>query len=288
MSLPGGPLSYANRASSDAPRDDCASVQTAAGAPTNVCQTIRHLPRTTRTCAGFFSGNGFAMLATSGLSTCSGLEHCNEPSRMSIGAGMSSISEIRASRQRAAIPATSEWRDSDKYAFVNSLPAAGCAWEFLRRNPDYRKAWLAASSEPFGSVGESCDAAAWGLVRFESPDRDARVANVFWHPRVSREILPVMASKTEHAEARARIAAIRDAVPRDDTSWPRWRAAHSVCRRGPILPIGSSWPARTRERTSYHRDHVVSSAYRCARTGTQKIRRSDHAPPPSHVSLSTR
>jgi hypothetical protein len=106
----------------------------------------------------------------------------------------------RGSATDIDIADTAEWRDSDKYAFVNSLPAAGCAWEFLRRNPDYQNAWLAASSEPLRSVGESCDAAAWGLVRFESPERNARLANVFWHRSVSREVLPVMASKTEHAE----------------------------------------------------------------------------------------
>ena len=106
----------------------------------------------------------------------------------------------RAGATDTDIARTSEWSDPDKYAYVNSLPAAGCAWEFLRRNPDYQKAWLAASSEPLRSVGESCDASAWGLVRFESPDRDARLANVFWHRSVSREVLPVMASKSEHAE----------------------------------------------------------------------------------------
>src|ERR1700687_97278 len=110
---------------------------------------------------------------------------------------------LNMSKQNATdigLAGTSLWRDSDKYAFVNSLPAAGCAWEFLRRNPDYQKAWLAASSEPLGSVGGSCDAAAWGLVRFASPDRDARLANVFWHRSVSREVLTVMASKNEHEE----------------------------------------------------------------------------------------
>jgi hypothetical protein len=94
------------------------------------------------------------------------------------------------------IASTSEWRDSDKYVFVNSLPAAGCAWEFLRRNPDYQKAWLAAGSGPLRSVV----AAAWGLVRLESPDRDARLANVFWHQSVSREVLTLTALKSEHAE----------------------------------------------------------------------------------------
>ena len=94
----------------------------------------------------------------------------------------------------------SEWSDPDKYAYVNSLPASGCAWEFLRRNPDYQRAWRAMSSEPHRSDGESAGAAAWGLVCFESPERDARSANVFWHRTVSREVLTVLASKSEHAE----------------------------------------------------------------------------------------
>jgi hypothetical protein len=96
------------------------------------------------------------------------------------------------------IAGISEWRDSDTYAFVNSLPAVGCAWEFLRRNPDYQKAWLAAS-EPHIS-GKSSDPAVWGLVRFESPDQDARLANVFWHRSVNREVLPVIVSQSEYAE----------------------------------------------------------------------------------------
>jgi hypothetical protein len=104
------------------------------------------------------------------------------------------------------IAGTFEWRESDKYAFVNSLPAAGCAWEFLRRNPDYQKAWLAAGRELHRSVGEGCGAAAWGLVRFESPERDARLANVFWHRSVSRDVLPVIASRAGDEEQAEKIA----------------------------------------------------------------------------------
>jgi hypothetical protein len=106
----------------------------------------------------------------------------------------------RETRPNIDIAGSSEWRDSDRYAYVKSLPASGCAWEFLRRNPDYQKAWLAARSEPHRRVGESCDAAAWGLVRFESPERDARLANVFWHRSVNCEVLPVIVSQCEHAQ----------------------------------------------------------------------------------------
>jgi len=136
--------------------------------------------------------------------------HCCQSPRASASHTRSAKSNGRLRNQSAHMSSagptdtdivrTSEWRDSDNYAFVNSLPAAGCAWEFLRRNPDYQKAWLAASSELHRFVGESCGATAWGLVRFESPERDARLANVFWQRSVSRDVLPVIASRAEHAE----------------------------------------------------------------------------------------
>ena len=91
------------------------------------------------------------------------------------------------------------WRDPDNYAFVGSLPPAGCAWEFLRRNPEYQKAWHALGSRASLSSELQSDPAVFGLVRFESPERDARSANVFWHRNLSREVLLVIASKPEPA-----------------------------------------------------------------------------------------
>jgi hypothetical protein len=111
----------------------------------------------------------------------------------------------RAGATDIDIARNSAWSDPDKYAYVNSLPASGCAWEFLRRNPDYQRAWRAINSEPHRSDGESAGAAAWGLVRFEAPERDARSANVFWHRTVSREVLPVISSRAAHAGHAERI-----------------------------------------------------------------------------------
>ena len=100
----------------------------------------------------------------------------------------------------------SQWRDADNYAFVSALPSAGCAWEFLRRNPDYQKAWRAFSSEAHPSAEENSDAAVWGLVRFEFPEHDARSANVFWHRSLSHEVLPVIASKWESADQHPKLS----------------------------------------------------------------------------------
>ena len=94
----------------------------------------------------------------------------------------------------------SRWRQAANYAFVKALPPAGCAWEFLRRNPDYRKAWRAFSSDSKSLSKENFDAAVWGLVRFESPERDARSANVFWTPASLPSVIPLISLPPELAD----------------------------------------------------------------------------------------
>jgi hypothetical protein len=72
------------------------------------------------------------------------------------------------------------WRDPEAYTWMAGLPRTAWAWEFLRRNPDYRTAHDAhitvalQSNEP-----EHQDALPWGLLRFEDPARDVRVADVY-------------------------------------------------------------------------------------------------------------
>jgi hypothetical protein len=104
------------------------------------------------------------------------------------------------------VDSAQKWRDAGNYAFLRALPPAGCAWEFLRRNPDYQKAWCAFASKTILSSKPDSDPAVFGLVRFESPERDARSANVFWHRSLSREILPLIASKPEPAHQYARLS----------------------------------------------------------------------------------
>ncbi|WP_202034585.1 transcriptional regulator domain-containing protein [Sinorhizobium meliloti] len=43
-----------------------------------------------------------------------------------------------------------DWRSPAAYQFAKSIPAAGFAWEYLRRNDEYRREFQAitASSEP--------------------------------------------------------------------------------------------------------------------------------------------
>jgi hypothetical protein len=94
----------------------------------------------------------------------------------------------------------SQWRDAGNYAFVKALPPDGCAWEFLRRNPDYQQAWRAVCSagNPLSEV--SSRAAVWGLVSFESPERDARTASVFWTPASLPSVIPLISLPAELAD----------------------------------------------------------------------------------------
>ncbi|WP_310116718.1 transcriptional regulator domain-containing protein [Azospirillum sp. BE72] len=65
---------------------------------------------------------------------------------------------------------TRDWRSAAAYADTASLPVAGWAWEFLRRNPEYRAATRAAAprSPEHAAVGRR-----WGLSfrRGPGPDR---------------------------------------------------------------------------------------------------------------------
>jgi len=56
---------------------------------------------------------------------------------------------------------TSDWRDEDSYSDLEGSTAKQWAWEFLRRNPEYREAW---------ESGDSASAAAWGLEELTDPD----------------------------------------------------------------------------------------------------------------------
>lgn len=61
------------------------------------------------------------------------------------------------------------WQPSAAYLYVLHLDAPSIAWEFLRRNPKYRKDWQSAVEE-----------SNWGLAFSEDPRLDARQAHPVW------------------------------------------------------------------------------------------------------------
>ncbi len=68
------------------------------------------------------------------------------------------------------------WHPSAAYLYVLHLDGPALAWEYLRRNPEYRFAWQHHWHYP------QHDAQRWGLRLLEDPARDARDAHPDWFP----------------------------------------------------------------------------------------------------------
>lgn len=68
------------------------------------------------------------------------------------------------------------WHPSAAYLYVLHLDGPALAWEYLRRNPEYRRAWQQHRHRP------EQEAHRWGLRLLEDPTRDARDANPDWFP----------------------------------------------------------------------------------------------------------
>lgn len=70
---------------------------------------------------------------------------------------------------------TADWHPVAAYLYVLQLDGPSLAWEYLRRNPDYRRDWQRRRRRPQ-------QAQHWGLRLLENPDRDARDAHPDWLP----------------------------------------------------------------------------------------------------------
>lgn len=68
------------------------------------------------------------------------------------------------------------WRASAAYLYVLLLDGPSLAWEYLRRNPDYRRDWVLYSYD------RDCIAKRWQLASLEDPGKDARVVQPLWRP----------------------------------------------------------------------------------------------------------
>ena len=71
--------------------------------------------------------------------------------------------------------ASLQWLPSAAYLYVLHLDGPALAWEYLWRNPDYRRDWLLRRRPPDS-------AQRWGLRLLEDPDLDAREAHPAWFP----------------------------------------------------------------------------------------------------------
>jgi hypothetical protein len=65
------------------------------------------------------------------------------------------------------------WHPMSAYLYVLHLDGPALAWEYLRRNPEYRRDWLLRGDIPHA-------AQRWGLRLLEDPASDARDAQPTW------------------------------------------------------------------------------------------------------------
>jgi hypothetical protein len=85
-----------------------------------------------------------------------------------------------------------DWREAAAYAPLLDADRSLFAWEWLRRAARYRHA---------AERGETdCDAAAFGLVRFEPPARTVPLARPLWRVEVHRPVLLVERGGSAEAE----------------------------------------------------------------------------------------
>ncbi len=67
------------------------------------------------------------------------------------------------------------WHPSAAYLYALHLDGPALAWEYLRRDPDYRRDWLRRRLDQE-------TAQRWGLRLLENPELDARDAHPAWFP----------------------------------------------------------------------------------------------------------
>jgi hypothetical protein len=83
-----------------------------------------------------------------------------------------------------------DWRDGAAYAPLLGADRSLFAWEWLRRDPDYRAAAQHSRDGRGGPVGHQA-AAAFGLVAFEAPDLAVPRARPLWRAGIDSRVLAV-------------------------------------------------------------------------------------------------
>ncbi len=73
------------------------------------------------------------------------------------------------------LPEAADWMDASAYDYWDDLAPEGLAWEFLRRNRDYQRAFADAIANPDD----------WGLRRLIDPCFTALDAAIHWRPGIS-------------------------------------------------------------------------------------------------------
>lgn len=87
-----------------------------------------------------------------------------------------------------------DWKDAARYTPLRDADRSIFAWEWLRRDPCYRAAAMAALEGRIQDEG-AVPASRWGLHAFEMPDRTAPSARPMWRSDICANVLPVSTMK---------------------------------------------------------------------------------------------
>ncbi len=100
-----------------------------------------------------------------------------------------------------------DWHHKESYFYTSNLPRLGWAWEFVRRNPefktDFERARFRRSARPELAMQQR-----WGMLRADDPSKTALEAKVFWDPDVCPHVLPLFAAIDAHTQRTARDDAV--------------------------------------------------------------------------------
>lgn len=97
-----------------------------------------------------------------------------------------------------------DWTQDQAYAYTEWFNGPQWAWEYLRRNPEFRTDWKQAQLgvglsgyDPPTTAVVSLETASplvrWGCLFATAPDQDAVLASVFWVPDVCSSVLRLTA-----------------------------------------------------------------------------------------------
>ena len=96
-----------------------------------------------------------------------------------------------------------DWRNKESYAYTVNLTRLGWAWEFLRRNPRFQAD--VRQELPAGDGGRRNDLRRWGVLRADTPSKNAHDAKVFWDPNACSHVLPLLAAHSAVPVSRDRL-----------------------------------------------------------------------------------
>lgn len=96
-----------------------------------------------------------------------------------------------------------DWREAQDYEWLLKMGRPAWAWEWLRRDRQYRRQALLAigSRASHAAATVEPEAAAWGLHRFEDPRVDARRARPMWMAAAWPQVLQLDAEAVDAASA---------------------------------------------------------------------------------------